>query len=223
MNEHKQHNFQEDLKDEFNEAGETIKEIASSGKLNIKKELKDAVEIVKMKTEKIHAVAIRKNAALPALVIILAGVVAVIAGEYFYVMRVSMMNPLLIATTPFFMLFVSFLVYLVSTLGVIFVYDFVATQIFKGKGDLGQMFRVIGYGNLILVISIIPVLRGIALLWYGIIVYEAIRHIKKLEPVKAVLTIIISMIIVSLIAALLSMLFGNTLMDIYGLGLSYFR
>lgn len=223
MEEHKHHSFQDDLKEEFNEAADTVKEMVPSGKFNLMNELKDALEIVKMKSEKMHTVAIKKNAALPALLIILAGIIAILLGEYFYMTSISGMRHLMLAAPPFSAFITSFLIYLISTLLIIFVYDFIATQVFKGKGDLGQLFRVIGYGNLVLVVSIIPVLRGIALVWYGIIVYEAIKHIKKIEPLKAVLTIIISMIIVSLIAAVLSMLFGNTLMDIYGLGLSYFR
>ncbi|MFC1599987.1 YIP1 family protein [Patescibacteria group bacterium] len=223
MDEHQHHNLGEDIKDEFNEATETIKEMAPSGKFDVMKELKDAVEVVKMKTEKIHTVAMRKSAALPALLIILAGIIAILAGEYLNIIRLSMMSPLLVAPTPILMLLTSFLIYLVSTLGIIFVYELIGTHIFKGKGDFGQLFRVIGYGNLILIAAIVPILRGVALVWYGIIVYEAIKHIKQLEPIKAVLTIIISMIVVSLIAAVISLLFGNIVMDIYGLGLSYFR
>lgn len=224
MNEHQHHNLGEEIKDEFVEAGETIKEMAPSGKFNLMGELKDALEVVKMKTDKIHAVAMRRNAALPALLIIIAGALAVELGEYLNSLRyVEVMRPLIAGSSNIFFWLVSALILLVSTLGIIFVYEVVGSKIFKGKGDFGQLFRVIGYGNLILVVSLLPILRGIAYVWYAVIVYEAIKQVKKLEPLKAVLTIIISMVIVSLIAALISILFGNTLMDIYGLGLSYFR
>lgn len=224
MNEHQQHGFQDDLKEEFHEAAETFKEMAPSGKFDLMKELKDAVEVVKMKTEKIHAVSMRKSAALPALLIIIAGVLAVQLGEFLNLLRYPMiMRPLIGGSSTIVTLLSGFLIFLISTLGIIFVYELVGSKVFKGKGDFGQLFRVIGYGNLILVASIVPILRGVAFVWYAVIVYEAIRHVKKLEPIKAVLTIIISMVIITLIAGVISLLFGNMLMDIYGLGLSYFR
>lgn len=213
-----------DIKEEFSEAADTFKEMAPSGKLNIMKELKDAVEVVKMKTEKIHAVSMRKSAALPALLIIIAGVVAVELGEYLNSLRyIEYIRPLVAGSSNIAALFSSILIFFVSTLSIIFVYEVVGSRVFKGKGDFGQLFRVIGYGNLVLVASLVPILRGIAYVWYAVIVYEAIKQVKKLEPVKAVLTIIISMVIVSLIMGLISLLFGNTIMDFYGLGLSYFR
>jgi hypothetical protein len=224
MNEHQHHNSQNDIKEEFTEAADTFKEMIPSGKLNLMKELKDAIEVVKMKTEKIHAVSMRKKAALPALLIIIAGVMAVELGEYLNSLRyIEVIRPMVAGSYNLVALLASFLIVLVSTLGIIFVYEIIGTRVFKGKGDFGQLFRVIGYGNLVLVASLVPILRGIAYVWYAVIVYEAIKQVKKLEPMKAVLTIIISMVIISLIAALISLLFGNMIMDIYGLGLSYFR
>lgn len=224
MNENQHHNLQNDIKEEFTEAAETFKEMAPSGKLNIIKELKDAVEVVKMKSEKIHAVAMRKSAALPALLIIITGVLAVELGEYLNSLRyIEYVRPLVAGSSNIGLWLASSLILLVSTLGIIFVYEVVGSRVFKGKGDFGQLFRVIGYGNLILVVSLVPILRGIAYVWYAVIVYEALRQVKKLEPVKAVLTIIISMVILSLITGLISLLFGNTIMDIYGLGMSYLR
>lgn len=208
---------------EFEEAVDTIKEFGQGGKFDLMKELKVAIEVVKMKTAAINSVAIKKSAALPALLIIIAGAVAIELGEYLNTLRyIEVLRPMYGGSYDLFSLLISFLVLLATTLGIIFVYELIGTKVFKGKGDFGQLFRVVGYGNLILVVSLVPILRGIAYVWYAVIVYEAIKHVKKLEPVKAVLTIIISMVVISLITGLISLLFGNSIMDFYGLGLSYF-
>lgn len=202
---------------EFEEAVDTIKEFGQGGKFDLVRELKVAINIVKIRTEDIHAVAIKKSAALPALLMIIAGILAIQLGEYLNVVKMGILAP----SISFFL--TSFIIFFISTFALIFVYEFIGTKVFKGKGDFGQLFRVIGYGNLILVASIIPIFRGIAFMWYAIVVYESIKHVKGLNPLKSILTILISTVIVGVVAAIISLFFGSQIMDIYGLGLSYLR
>lgn len=193
--------FQHEFKKHLDDAVDTFKEMKSPGKFNMKDELKNAIDVVKLDAKAMHSVATRKTTAAAAILFIVLATVAMNLGIYLQFMRFSFIKPSL------GWLLINGIVYVVFTVLFIFIYDIVATQIFKGKGNFGELFRVLGYGNFVMILAVIPMLGVLAGLWYLVITYRALTLVKKLNPTNSVLTIIITVVA----GLLLSMLLASTI------------
>ncbi|MFC1655938.1 YIP1 family protein [Patescibacteria group bacterium] len=197
---HKKHDdMQDELKTHFNDAVDTFKGMNNPGKFDLKKEVENAWAIIKLDTKKMHDVSMRKTTATAALLFFILAAIGSSLGMYLPWIRFGF---------PLGSVLISALVTFVGYVVMVFVYDFVASQFFKGKGKYGELFRVLGYGSLIIVASIIPVVGGLVGLWYLVISYKALATVKKMNPTHTVFTIIISILVIGVLMWVLNMIFG---------------
>jgi hypothetical protein len=201
---HKKHDkkhedFQDELKEHFGDAVDTFKEMKNPGKFDFKNEMGNAWEIIKLDSKKMHDVAARKTTATAALLFFIIASLATSLGMFL---------PWLKFGFPIGSMLVAALVYFVSYIVMVFVYDFVASQFFQGKGKYGELFRVLGYGSLVMVAALIPVLGGLVGIWYLVINYKALTVVKKLNPTHTVFTIIISVLVIGVLMWILNAIFG---------------
>lgn len=96
-----------------------------------------------------------------------------------------------------------------------YVAQFVGTRFFHGTGDFGEVQRCLGFAyapRLLNVLSVIPCLGAIAGLvawiWSIVAGYVAIQEALDLDSTNALLTVVISAVIVFLIAAIITAIFG---------------
>jgi len=214
MNEHNkhEHDVQDELKKRFDEAADTFKEIRHPGKFDFKKEFMNAIEIIKLNEKKMHEVSISKTSATAAFLFILIGVVSMSLGSY-------LMIPSPWRASVGFLL-ISMLVSLVSVFVAIFAIDFVASQFFKGKGDFGQLFRIMGHMYVLMIpfvlLAVAPSLYSLIGLVFGvwmiIVTYKAIAVVKKLNSTNIILTMII-------VGVALAIIFG--VLQYFGIGVGY--
>jgi len=214
---HHSPDIQKEFKSHLSGAAETLKDLKGGGKFDIGKEFMNAIEVLKLNVKKMEEIANNKAAALPALLFILLGALAFHVGVYFFI--ANMFKGLgglaglagVSLTPPILDLFISFLLLAFITIVEIFVLDFVGNTAFKGQGKFGQLFRVLGYANLAMVVSVFMQIGFIGGIWLLVVTYVALNKIKKLDSTNTVLTMIISLVVVSLISYLLNLLFVNVL------------
>jgi hypothetical protein len=105
-----------------------------------------------------------------------------------------------IGTTEFFFTFISivlwafigWVVWSALTL-------FIGTRLLKGRADMGQMLRVIGFAQAPLGLGIIPLIGGpIGVLWTAAAVFVAIRQGLDFTGARAMLTMLVGFLIYSL-------------------------
>lgn len=205
MDEHKKHDndMQKEFKKHLDGAAGTFKEIQHPGKFDFKKEFMNAVEILKLNEKKMQDISTRKTTATAAFLFILIGTVSMSLGMYF--MFPSVWRP------SVGYLLINIVVSLASAFVTIFAIDFVASQFFKGKGNFGQLFRVIGYAYILMIpyillavapglMSIISLVTGV---WMIVVIYKIISVIKKLNPTHTIFTIIIVMVALAIIFSIL--------------------
>lgn len=218
MDTHKHHqthkpsepDFGKEVSGEFHEAAEVIHEMGTPGKFDIGKEFKNAIEVIKLKEKKMLEVAASKQASLGSLIFIVMAIVIANLASYLYLARIGLsglaINTILITAL---ITFVSFIV-------AVFVYDFVGSYLFKGKGDFKQLFRVLGYGYLVNLIGIIPMLAIVGGIWYLVITYKTLTNIKKLDATNAVLTILITIVVVAVLNYIVAIFVGGGVFTSYG-------
>jgi hypothetical protein len=211
----KEKDFQHEFKKHLDDAVDTFKEMKDPGKFNFGNEIKNAIEIIKLNTKAIHSVATRKTTATAAVLFIVLATVAMNVGLYLQFMRFDFIRPSILS------LVINGLIYIAFTFVVIFIYDIVASQFFKGKGKFGELFRVLGYGNFIMILGVVPMLGGLAGIWYLVITYKALTEVKKLNPTNSVLTILIAIVIAGILSALLSSLIGYGPLGLLGYDFSF--
>jgi len=220
MEEHKhpQHKpeFQEEMKGHLGDAAKTFEDMGHAGKFDIAKEFKNAIEVIKLSSSKIHAVSESKKASLGAALFILITIVIANLGNYLVYFRFGFHG------MAFQNLIITAVVSLISLVFSIFVYDFIGSYFFQGKKSFRQLFRVLGYGYLIMVISLISFLTVIGSIWYLIITYKALVNVKKLNSTNAVLTILLSIVAVALVFFVISLVIGGPVIQYYGLSGSGF-
>lgn len=222
MEEHKQTHhqhenkpeFQDEMKHHLGDAAKTFEDMSHPGKFDLGTEFKNAIEIIKLNATKIHSVSENKTSSLGSIIFILISLIIINFGNYFVYFRFGMqlagINNLLITSV----------ISLISIVFSIFAYDFIGSYFFKGKKSFRELFRVLGYGYLVMVISIIPVLTVIASIWYLIITYKALVGIKKLSSTNAILTILLSIVAVSIIYFVISLIIGGPTLQYYGMSAS---
>jgi hypothetical protein len=72
---------------------------------------------------------------------------------------------------------------------------FIGVVLFRGRADLGEMLRVIGFASAPLVLGIIPCIGGIVgVLWMAAAVFIAVRQGLDLDGGRAFLTMVIGLI-----------------------------
>ena len=83
MNEHKKHghDMQDELKEHFDGAMSTLKEIKDPGKFDFKKEFMNAIEILKLNEKKMTEIATRKTTATAAFLFALLGIMNGIVSD----------------------------------------------------------------------------------------------------------------------------------------------
>jgi len=118
--------------------------------------------------------------------------------------------------------FLYFRILLVSTavsFGSIFLLGIIAQKIFHAKGDLMGFFRIVSHAGILLLLTVIPFLLGLfgsfnvfnlsglislgASIWVLVVVYNVLIHYFKLTAQNAVLSIIISVVIIVIAQSIL--------------------
>lgn len=198
------------MKDHLGDAAQAFQEVTHPGKFDITKEFKNAFEVIKLKATKMHTVSESKNASLGAFLFILITIIATNFGNYLVYFRFGL------ARAAYSNLIVTALITLASLIISIFVYDFIGSYIFKGKKSFRQLFRVMGYGYLIMIVSLVPVLTLVGSIWYLIITYKSLINVKKLDPTNAVITMLLTIVAVALIFFVISLIIGGDSLYYYG-------
>lgn len=86
---------------------------------------------------------------------------------------------------------------------------FVGTSFFGGQADMGEMMRVLGFSYAPQILGIIPCIGWlIGLIWSLAAGFVAVRQGLDLDNTKTLLTIIIGFVVILLVTALFSALFG---------------
>lgn len=221
MEEHKHHDghhhkegFQEEAKKHLNDAVDTFKEIQHPGKFDLGKEFKNAIEVIKLNSKKMHEISTRKTTATAAFLFILIGALAMSLGTYLSI-------PGLYRPSVIYLL-ISLAFNVALPIVTIFVMDFVASKFFKGKGNFSQLFRVLGYGYILMIVGLIPAILPLASLWYLVVTYKALETVKKVNPTHNVFTIIISALAVGLVTTILASVFSFGLWGFYGVNPTWF-
>jgi hypothetical protein len=199
-----EHKFEEELKEHFNEAIDTFKEMKQIKKFTLKQEFQNAIEIIILNTNKIKEIAKNKSASGIAMFFVIISYLAFSFGLYIPSLKYGFL-------TSYYLLFTFFsiLMFLIS----VFLYNFIADKVFKAeKGTYAELFRVIGYGAVVLILGIfryfIPILAFFALAWFIVVSYKAIEIIKKLNLIHIVFTLFITIIIIVLLNILLMPFFS---------------
>ncbi len=206
--------FQDEVKHHLGDAAKTFEDMSHPGKFDLAKEFKNAIEVIKLNTAKIHSVSENKTSSLGSIIFILISLIITNFGIYFVYFRFGMQS------TGISNLLITSVISLISIIFSIFAYDFIGSYLFKGKKSFRELFRVLGYGYLVMVITIIPVLTVIASIWYLIITYKALVGIKKLSSTNSILTLLLSIVAVSIVYFVISLIIGGPTLQYYGMNAS---
>lgn len=206
-NSNNQSNMKDDFKEHLDGAMGTFKEMKNPGKFCIKTEFMNAIEILKLNEKKMQEVATSKTAAIAALLFILAGIVAMSLGQYF---MFSWLRP----SVGYLLLSMAY--NLVGVIVGIFAINFVANQFFKGKGNFGQLFKVMGYAYIAVIpfvlVAVSPVLMSILSLvvgiWMIVVSFKTMAVIKKTNVLNTIFTFLIVGVAFAIISTVIVRVFG---------------
>jgi hypothetical protein len=76
--------------------------------------------------------------------------------------------------------------------------DFVGRSLFAATSDIGEMLRVIGYAHSVLVLTLIPIVGWLALIWSLVCLVVALRQGLDITTGKAIVVGIIGWLVVTL-------------------------
>jgi len=76
--------------------------------------------------------------------------------------------------------------------------DFVGRSLFNATSDIGEMLRVIGYAQSVLVLTLIPIVGWLALIWSLVCLVVALRQGLDISTGKAVVVGIIGWLVVTI-------------------------
>lgn len=171
-----------------------------NSKIDIKKELLNAWHVALLKKTAMSHVGEDKSKTQFAYGIIIAGGLISLIGQQVFpaFFRLSLMNNLLMVV-----------VNVAMTIAGIYLLSFIAQKLFKGHGKHDQFFRVVGYGFIVMWIGLLPMLGIIGGIWSLVIVFTAIKTIHKLDTGKTILTLLVGCVVMILISAVISPLYGG--------------
>jgi hypothetical protein len=177
--------------------------------IDINKEFKRAVQVLKLDASAMTALAKDKNATPVAIFLIVFSSFAGALGSIVFPMTYGP-----VTYRP--ALFEAFSNMVVSV-GLVFlmlvVLNFFADRLFKGKSDFESLIRVVGYGYLIGVLNFFPVLSALVGIWLLIVFVYAMKTVKGLSFEQAVLNIIM---VIVLLVGLFMLVQGLNPANIYG-------
>jgi hypothetical protein len=80
--------------------------------------------------------------------------------------------------------------------------DFVGRSLFNATSDIGEMLRVIGYAQSVLVLSLIPLIGFLAFIWSLVCLVVALRQGLDITTGKAIVVGIIGWLLVAIASAI---------------------
>jgi Yip1 domain len=196
-------NMGNDFKKDFGEAMDTFKEIKHPSKLNVKDELENVLEVVKLNEKRIEKIANNKSYTTGAAVILAFAALATACGMYFAIP---------FYTPPFIQLLIWIVFQFIFSIVGIFAFNLVAKLMFKGKGDFGALFRTMGYAYALMIPAILMVVSiglGVTLyviggIWMLIVSYKIILKVHQLKQKETILTIVAGAIVFSIVTFFVS-------------------
>lgn len=156
-------------------------------KINLVSEFKDAWEVIKLNDRKIKKIAQDKKTTKTAIFFIALSVLAALLGFRFF--PIAQMGVYYRPSWP--EVATGFLTGLLITLIVIYIINLIVQKLFKGEAKFEQFLRPVGYGQLIGVLRIFPLLSLIAAIWGLLIIFHILRVVHKLKTKQAVLLIVL--------------------------------
>lgn len=192
--------------------------------INIQKEFKDAIEILKLNKAKMGEVASRESATKVGAAVI---VLPVLVNWVLYTLTFP---------SRFFVFFKSFtygkfLVVALSSVAMIFLLSYVAKQFFKGKGDHVRFFRILAYASVLTWVSIIPHLfifvpfwtfgslfgfiSSAATIWLLVVAHKALIEEHKLSSENAILALLVGAISWWIVGSILGNIFLGSHYSLY--------
>jgi len=153
--------------------------------MDIKIELKNALDIALLKKPVMHHVAENKSKTAFGYYVIIAAAILGAVGQQIFL--------------PFFRptLTSSLLTAVVQAIGIvigIYIVSFIAKGIFKGQASHDQFFRVAAYGMIVMWLLIIPPISFIGGIWILVITFVILKTIHKLTTEKAIGTLLVIII-----------------------------
>jgi len=94
---------------------------------------------------------------------------------------------------------------------VVYLIHIVANNLFKAHGDFVSLFRVVGHGYVIGVLTFFPVLSVVVLLWMLVLIVRILKDVKRLSTENAVISVILAGLTVFVILALFQNLNADNL------------
>lgn len=188
----------------------------SAKDLPIVKEIKDAVEILKLNKLKMAEVAARPAATKWGFVIILAPVVVNLI-----LMAIRMPSGFGSIFSAYILW--PFVIPVASFVAMIFIINFVAEKVFNAKGDYWSLFKVLAYASIVLWVSVIPWIIGsfdsyqlfnlilfAGGIWTLVVAYHWLMEHNKLNQQNAVVTLVISIVACVIVQSILGTILVGT-------------
>ena len=177
--------------------------------LDLKTEFKRAIIVAKFDQKVMRAVAHDRALTRPALFFIILSSLAGAAGSLIFPIRYG---EVIYVPTFFDALFNAISAIFFVGL-VLYVLNFIADRFFQGKGTFLMFFRVVGYGYVVGILNLFPVLNFAVGIWMLILLWKILIYVKELTPRNAVFTLVILMVL----GVFFGMLWGNLNPgDLYG-------
>ena len=198
-------------------------------KADYKEALNKLVVILMLDKKAIADVATDSKYHFPALIFLILGAIAAPLGGMLFGVRA--LNVVLRINFSYFL--TSSLLMILTSLIAIYVMAFVAVKLFKGKGDLSNLFAVLGVAMGVRVVEIIGTLItglqgliGIAItIWLVAVAYITLKEQFKLDEGNSILTIIVTAVIVMIAGSIIGSLMGPSLsygtLNLGGISLTY--
>jgi hypothetical protein len=83
--------------------------------------------------------------------------------------------------------------------GVLYAVHFVGNRLFKGRVAFGPFFRVLGYGYVVGLLSIFPILGFLVALWILFFTVKTLQTIDGLKPQQAIFSVLLTVMAVTVV------------------------
>ncbi len=185
-----------------------------------KKEVMDAIEILKLNKTKMHEVAGREKATT-------VGIVFIVIPQIVSVILSAILLSRYFSSWQFYL--IPGLTSIISPFLLIYAFHLAATQVFKAKGELFPFFRVMSYISVITVLTPVVTLLTfvswglaglaglvslVAGIWMLIVAYHLLQDMYKLTNQNTVLSMIIGIVAVAIVTGIVNAIFLPKLEDL---------
>ncbi len=177
--------------------------------MHLQQAFRRALKVAQLDKDIIRSVASDRHATGAAILMIALGSVAGAIGSVAFPVRYG----LVIYRPTLWEAFQNSILAFVLVIAAIFLLHVAAEQIFKAKGSFHALLRVVGFGYVVGLLNVLPVLSFVVAIWMVVLIVKSLMEVKHLSMEQSIISVIGVAVVLFVVFSLFS---GLDAANLYG-------